>query len=95
MMRKIHRVALAARLKSMLAALEPAFEPATTDVAKALGAERRFTFCADYPSGKAFQLFFPAATASDDYFTFEVAWLAGAGDLPLPQGHRFGGAALS
>jgi|GEM_PF-6005231 len=73
MMRKIHRIALAALLKPLLAALAPAFQPATADVAKALGTERRFTFCADYPAGKAFLLFYPAATASDDYFTVEVA----------------------
>lgn len=76
MMRKIHRIALAAKLKAMLPALEPAFLPAKADVAKALDTERRFTFCADYPSGRAFLLFYPAATATDDYFTVEVAWIA-------------------
>ncbi|UCV19808.1 hypothetical protein [Ferribacterium limneticum] len=76
MMRKIHRVALAAQLKPLLAALEPAFQLAKADVAKALATERRFAFCADYPAGKAFLLFYPAATASDDYFTVEVAWIA-------------------
>lgn len=76
MMRKIHRVALAARLKPLLAEMEPAFRLAKADVAKALAAERRFTFGADYPAGKAFLLFYPAATASDDYFTVEVAWIA-------------------
>jgi len=75
MMRKIHRVALAAQLKTMLAALQPAFLPGRTDVAKALGAERRFTFTADYPGGKAFLLFYPAASATDDYFTIEVVWI--------------------
>lgn len=77
MMRKIHRVALAARLKPVLAALEPAFQLAKADVAKALDTERRFAFCASYPTGTAFLLFQPAATAADDYFTLEVAWLAG------------------
>ncbi|UCV23852.1 hypothetical protein [Ferribacterium limneticum] len=76
MMRKIHRAALAAQLKPLLAALEPAFLPAKADVAKTLATERRFTFCADYPAGKAFLLFYPAATASDDFFTVEVAWIA-------------------
>ncbi|MBS1139576.1 MAG: hypothetical protein H6R13_1029 [Proteobacteria bacterium] len=76
MMRKIHRVALAARLKPLLAALEPAFQLAKADVAKALDTERRFTFCADYAAGKAFLLFHPAATAGDDYFTVEAAWIA-------------------
>lgn len=76
MMRKIHRVALAAELKTILSGLEPAFRPAKADVAKALGAERRFTFCADTPTGTAFLLFYPAATATDDYFTCEVVWLS-------------------
>lgn len=76
MMRKIHRVALAAQLKTALAALQPAFLPGKADVAKALGAERRFTFGADYPAGQAFLLFYPAATATDDYFSIEVAWIA-------------------
>jgi hypothetical protein len=77
MMRKIHRVALAARLKPLLAELDPAFQLAKADVAKALDAERRFTFYADYPVGRAFLLFYPAATATDDYFTIEVAWITG------------------
>jgi hypothetical protein len=77
MMRKIHRVALATRLKSPLAALEPAFQLARADVAKGLYTERRFAFCANYPAGTAFLLFHPAATASDDYFTVELAWIAG------------------
>lgn len=76
MMRKIHRIALAAKLKAMLPALAPAFLPAKADVAKALDTERRFTFCADYPAGRAFLLFYPAASATDDYFTVEVAWIA-------------------
>ena len=76
MMRKIHRIALAAQLKPLLAAMEPAFLPAKADVAKALNTERRFAFCADYPAGRAFLLFHPAATATDDYFTVEVAWIA-------------------
>ena len=77
MMRKIHRIALAARLKPLLAAIEPGFQLAKADFARVLDNERRFTFCADYPAGTAFLLFQPAATASDDYFTLEVAWVAG------------------
>lgn len=77
MMRKIHRVALAAQLKPLLAALEPAFQLARADIAKALYTERRFTFCASHPAGTAFLLFYPAASASDDYFTVELAWVAG------------------
>jgi len=76
MMRKIHRVALATRLKPLLAALDPPFQLARADVAKALDTERRFAFVADYPAGRAFLLFYPAATATDDYFTIEVAWIA-------------------
>jgi hypothetical protein len=76
MMRKIHRVALATRLKPLLATLDPAFQLAKADVAKALDTERRFTFCADFPAGKAFLLLYPAATATDDYFTVEAAWIA-------------------
>ena len=63
-MRKIHRIALAAQLKPLLAAMEPAFLPAKAEVAKALGTERRFTFYADYPADRAFLLFHPAATIS-------------------------------
>lgn len=77
MMRKIHRTALATRLKPLLAALDPAFRPANANVAKALGTERRFAYHAEYPAGTAFLLFHPSATATDDYFTIEVAWIAG------------------
>lgn len=86
MMRKIHRAALAARLKPLLAGLAPAFQPVSPELAKALGAERRFAFYAEYPAGKAFLLYYPAATATDNYFTVELAWLAAqAPSAPLPQ----------
>lgn len=76
MMRKIHRAALAASLKPLLAGLDPAFQVAKTDAARGLDTERRFCFCADYPTGRAFLLFQPAATAADDYFTLEIAWIS-------------------
>jgi hypothetical protein len=75
MMRKIHRVALAALLKPLLGTLQPAFTLVKADVAKSLDTERRFAFGATFTAGSGFLLFHPAATATDDYFTLEVAWL--------------------
>lgn len=87
MMRKIHRVALAALLKPAAASLAPPFALASTAWAKAFSTERRFTLTADgYPGGIAFVMFEPSATATDDYFTVDLAWVrrgavAAPGDL--------------
>jgi hypothetical protein len=74
MMRKIHRVALAARLKEALPALPVAFAPASPALAKGLRTEKRFTFVAPLPGVRAIVAFEPAATAVDDYFTVDLAW---------------------
>lgn len=76
MMRKIHRVALAALLKPAAPLLTPPFALATTAWARAFAAERRFTLMSDaYPGGTAFVIFEPSGTATDDYFTLDVAWI--------------------
>lgn len=76
MMRKIHRVALAALLKPAAHLLTPAFALASTAWAKALATERRFTLTSDgYEGGVAFVIFEPSATSADDYFTVDIAWI--------------------
>ena len=87
MMRKIHRVALAALLKPAAPLLTPAFSLASTAWAKAFAAERRFTLTSDgYAGGVAFAMLEPSGSASDDYFTVDIAWIrhgvvAGPADL--------------
>ena len=77
-MRKVHRVALAAFLKPATQALDPEFSPASTAWARAFAAERRFTFSAVWNTGRGFLIFEPSATATDDYFTLDLAWIRGA-----------------
>lgn len=75
MMRKIHRVALASALPIAVPALSVAFVPASVAWSKAFATERRFTWTAKYSAGAAYLLFEPSATASDNYFTVDIAWL--------------------
>jgi len=75
MMRKIHRVAMASALKSAFATFTPAFLPAKAEFAKLAECERRFCFASAYASGMAFLIFEPSATARDNYFTVDLAWL--------------------
>ncbi len=78
MMRKIHRVALAACLKTATQELEPRLSLVSTAWARALGSERRFTFSAPWKAGLGFVIFEPSATATDDYFTVDIAWIRDA-----------------
>lgn len=75
MMRKIHREALAGALKSGFATFSPAFQLASAEHARLAGCERRFSFVCAYEAGSALLFFEPAATARDNYFTVDLAWL--------------------
>lgn len=75
MMRKIHRAALASALKTAAPNLPVAFALAPASLAKVFATERRFTWTAKYSSGSAYLLFEPAATAADNYFTVDLAWI--------------------
>lgn len=81
MMRKIHRVALAAALKRDFPALIPSFGMVKAPIAKAFGVERRFGYQAAWGRGTAFLLVEPASTATDDYFTLDIAWVREGTDL--------------
>lgn len=81
MMRKVHRVALAAFLKPAIQELMPGFVLATTAWARALGTERRFTFVRSWGTSFGFLIFEPSATATDDYFTVDMAWVQDAHNL--------------
>lgn len=75
MMRRIHRVALAEALKSGFATFTPAFQLAPAVYARLAGCERRFSFICAYEAGSALLFFEPSATARDNYFTVDLAWL--------------------
>lgn len=80
-MRKVHRVALAACLKAALQDLDPRFSPSSVAWARAFRSERRFTFFAPWPRGFGFLIVEPSATARDNYFTLDLAWIRDAQDL--------------
>lgn len=49
--------------------------------ARALGSERRFTFVRSWGNSFGFLIFEPSATATDDYFTVDIAWVQDAHNL--------------